>query len=90
MIIDVHTHAAPYSAFPDMHGTDFPTGEKLNRAKPVYEYFDGWMCDISGCRTERELPKTALDYIKYIEKVVGCRIKYVSVGAAREQYIVMD
>ncbi|MCD8344246.1 MAG: adenylosuccinate synthase, partial [Oscillospiraceae bacterium] len=28
----------------------FPSGEELNRAKPVYEYFDGFRCDISGCR----------------------------------------
>lgn len=67
----------------------FPTGGRLKRAKPVYEYFDGWESDISGCRTFEELPEAAQRYIKYIEKSVGCHIKYVSVGAAREQYIEM-
>lgn len=66
---------------------DFPTGERLNKAKPVYEYLDGFGCDISGCRTFEELPKAAQDYVKYIEKAVGCRISYVSVGAGRDEYI---
>ncbi|MDU1265995.1 MAG: adenylosuccinate synthetase, partial [Peptostreptococcus sp.] len=35
------------------------------------------------------LPQEAIDYIKYIEEAVDCKIKYVSVGAQREQYIVM-
>lgn len=50
----------------------------------------GWNCDISSCRKAEDLPKEALDYIKYIEKLVGCPIKYVSVGAEREAYITMD
>jgi adenylosuccinate synthase len=66
---------------------DFPTGERLNKAKPVYEYMDGFGCDISGCRSFDELPQAAKDYVKYIEKTVGCRISYVSVGAGRDEYI---
>lgn len=66
---------------------EFPTGITLEKATPVYEYMDGWMCDISSCKTEKELPAAALSYIKYIESAVGCPIKYVSVGASREQYI---
>ncbi len=68
---------------------DFPTGEALNKAKPVYEYLPGWNCDISGCRRAEDLPKAAYDYIKYIEKAVGTKISYVSVGADREAYIEM-
>lgn len=67
----------------------FPTGEKLNRAKPVYEYFDGWNCDISGCRSFSQLPTQAKEYIGFIQTQVGCPIKYVSVGAERDQYFQM-
>lgn len=66
---------------------DFPTGEALNVAKPVYEYVDGWKCDISGCRKKEDLPKEALNYILHLEELVGCKIKYVSVGAERDAYI---
>ena len=69
--------------------TEFPRGERLDKAKPVIEYLDGWKCDISGCKKVSDLPKAAFDYIKYVEKAVGCPITYVSVGAAREQYVVM-
>ena len=68
---------------------DFPIGDDLVRAKPVYEYLEGFKCDISKCRKPEDLPKEALDYVKYIEKAVGCHIKYVSVGAARDEYIEM-
>ena len=68
---------------------DFPMGHKLDIAKPVYEYFDGWKCDISACRSKDEFPENALKYIEYIEKAVGCPIEYVSVGAEREQYVKM-
>lgn len=67
----------------------FPAGDDLNKAKPVYEYLDGFHCDISSCRKKEDLPKAALSYIQFIEKEVGCPIKYVSVGASRDQYIEM-
>lgn len=76
--------------FGDQILDEFPIGEKLFKAEPVYEYKKGWMKDISGCRRLEDLPNEAIDYIKYLEEVVDCKIKYVSVGPERDQYIVMD
>ena len=56
-------------------------------AKPSYEYLPGFHCDISRCRTIEELPREAIDYIRFIEAAVDCPIRYVSVGAEREAYI---
>ena len=68
----------------------FPSGiEELNAAKPIYEYFPGFKCDISDCRTIADLPIEALNYIRYIERTIECPIKYVSVGAQRDAYITM-
>ena len=68
----------------------FPAGiEELNKAKPIYEYLPGFQSDISNCRTVEDLPKEALEYIRYIEKMIECPIKYVSVGAERDAYITM-
>ena len=69
--------------------TEFPYSTELEKAKPVVEYVKGWNCDISKCRKPEDLPKEAYDYIKYIEKAVNSKIKYVSVGASRDEYIVM-
>ena len=67
----------------------FPTGDKLIKAKPVYEYLDGFKTDISKCRKLEDLPEAAVKYIQFIENAVGCPIKYVSVGAGRDDYLVM-
>ena len=67
---------------------DFPAGSELEIAKPVYEYFEGWKQDISGCRKFEELPEAAQKYIAFLEKSVSCPIRYVSVGAEREQYFI--
>ena len=65
----------------------FPCGEKLAKAKPVVEYLDGFKTDISKCRNVGDLPKAAKDYISFVENAVGCPIKYVSVGASRDDYL---
>lgn len=69
--------------------TAFPSGGKLLRAKPVLEELDGFKTDISKCRKPEDLPAAALNYIRYIEDAVDCKIKYVSVGAGRDDYFLM-
>ncbi len=68
----------------------FPTGKALADAKPVYIYLDGWKEDISKVRNYADLPTNAQKYIDFIRDTLGCNIKYVSVGAARDEYFVMD
>lgn len=67
----------------------FPSGEALMKATPVYEYLDGWMEDISSCRSFDELPENAKKYVLYIQSATNCKIKYVSVGAGRDEYFEM-
>ena len=67
----------------------FPSFNILPKAKPVYEYLDGFKTDISKCRTVNDLPNNAVKYIKFIENAVGCPIKYVSVGPTRDDYLEM-
>ena len=66
---------------------DFPGGGRLERARPVLEFLPGWGCDIRSCRRWQELPAAARAYVEYLEKAVGCPIRYVSVGADRDAYI---
>ena len=69
---------------------EFPFTDVLDECKPVLQKVKGWNCDISGCRKKEELPKEALDYIRLLEKLCGCKITYVSVGAERDAYLKMD
>ncbi len=68
----------------------FPMGEALDNATPIVKYLPGWKCDITACRTWESLPQQAKEYVEYLEKAVGCKIKYVSVGAARDAYLVHE
>ena len=43
---------------------------------------------ITAVRRFEDLPQAAQDYVAYIEKVVGCKIKYISVGPERDACIV--
>ncbi len=65
----------------------FPMGQTLDTAQPVVEYLPGWHCDITGARSWEQLPKAAQDYVLYLEKAVGCKITYISVGAERDACI---
>lgn len=56
---------------------EFPTGDRLLRAKPVFQMMPGFG-DVSACRKKEELPQEALDYIAFLEKEVGCPIRFVS------------
>lgn len=68
----------------------FPSDiDELNAARPVYEYLPGFHCDISVCRRPEDLPREAMDYIRYIEKAINCPIRYVSVGPERDAYITL-
>ena len=67
--------------------TDFPTTDKLKRAKPVFEVLPGWRCDVRGIRTFEELPENCRRYIEFIEERIGFPITMVSNGPAREDII---
>ncbi|MBO4494954.1 MAG: adenylosuccinate synthase [Clostridiales bacterium] len=66
---------------------EFPFPVALKDAKPVIEYFDGWQCDISDIKKWEDLPENARKYVEFIEKEIGCKVTYVSVGAERDSII---
>ncbi len=59
----------------------------IHHAKPIYEYFDGWTEDLSGCRTFEELPENAQLYVKALERLSGARISAIGVGPKRDEII---
>jgi adenylosuccinate synthase len=65
------------------------TQSEFHHARPVYEFFDGWTEDISGCRHLEDLPKTAQRYVSSLEAVSGARFAAIGVGPGREDLITM-
>mgnify|MGYP000864384405 FL=1 len=66
----------------------FPITPLLNKAKPVYEYLNGWKCDISGIRSFGELPGNARKYVEFIEERIGYPIRLISDGPKRNDFII--
>lgn len=68
--------------------TEFPANfADLAHCTPIYEEFDGFDEDITGCRSFDELPQTVQNYIKELERLIDCPISMLGVGPARDQVI---
>lgn len=56
--------------------------------EPVYKEIPGWKTDLTTIKAEADFPKEFKNYIDFLEKELGARIKIVSVGPDREQTII--
>ncbi len=54
-------------------------------AKPIYKNLTGWEELPSQITSIKDLPKTLLDFIKFTEAYLGCKISIVSFGPDRSQ-----
>jgi adenylosuccinate synthase len=70
---------------------DFPGSLKvLGDCKPIYETLPGWSEDISGAQDMKDLPENVKKYLNRIEELTQTPIQIVSVGAERNQTIVLN
>ncbi|MBQ2983765.1 MAG: adenylosuccinate synthase [Candidatus Gastranaerophilales bacterium] len=58
--------------------------------EPIYETHQGWLKDISKCKTYEELPQNAKKYLARLEELLGIKITIISVGPDREQTIFVE
>lgn len=61
----------------------------LAEAKPIYEELEGWTEDLSGARHVEDLPDAARRYISRIEELVDTPVTLISVGAERDETILL-
>jgi adenylosuccinate synthase len=59
----------------------------LHHAVGQYEELPGWEEDITGCRSEDELPQAARDYLQFISDAAKVPVALISVGPGRDQVI---
>ena len=70
---------------------NFPTSsDRLAQCEPVYKTLPGWQQSTAHCRSLDDLPKAALDYLKFLAELMEVPIAIVSVGASREQTIIVE
>lgn len=63
---------------------------KVGRCEPIYEEMSGWKQDTTACKTWDELPENAKNYLKRLSELVNVKIGMVSIGARRDQSIIID
>jgi adenylosuccinate synthase len=61
--------------------------EVMARCEPRYVEFPGWLKSTTECKTWKELPPKARDYLKRIAEFSGARLAIASVGPDRSQTI---
>lgn len=59
----------------------------LDRAEVVYHEMPGWQKPTTHAKSFYDLPRQARDYVEYIEKFVGVKIKWIGTGPDREAMI---
>lgn len=60
---------------------------ELEKLKPVYKIFDGWIEDILDIKSFKDLPKNLKIYLEFIEKFLGAKVSIISTGPTREEVI---
>ncbi len=69
----------------------FPTNaRKFARCRPIYKTLPGWKQSTKNCRTLEDLPRQALDYLKFLAELMEVPIAIVSLGASRDQTIIVE
>lgn len=69
---------------------EFPENLEHNAIDVIYENFTGWKCDLSNCKSIADFPLELKKYLKFIENQLSVPIKYLSIGANREETICID
>lgn len=59
----------------------------LAECEPVYVEFEGWRTSTDKCKTFKQLPPKARNYLKAIAELTNAKLFIASVGPAREQTI---
>jgi adenylosuccinate synthase len=71
--------------------TEFPNAlHILKKCEPVYKELAGWSEDITGVKKFDDLPENTKNYLRQIEDLTETPIQIVSVGADREETIVLE
>ncbi|KAF5093769.1 hypothetical protein D0Z00_003867 [Geotrichum galactomycetum] len=61
----------------------------VEQVEVVYKTFPGWKASTSNCRKFEDLPAEAQTYLRYIEEFTGVPVKWVGVGPARDEMIIV-
>ena len=69
----------------------FPSSsEDFGNCKPIFQSIPGWKCSTEACRKLEDLPPKAMNYLRFLAELMEVPIAIVSLGANRDQTIVIE
>ena len=69
----------------------FPTSvEDFEQCNPIFKKLPGWRCSTENCRRLEDLPPAAMSYLRFLAEIMEVPIAIVSLGANRDQTIVIE
>jgi adenylosuccinate synthase len=70
---------------------ELPSSARLfAQCEPIYTTLPGWKQSTADCRSLEDLPTQALDYLKFLAELMEVPIAIVSLGASRDQTIIVE
>lgn len=70
---------------------ELPTSARqFARCQPIYQTLPGWQQSTADCRSLEDLPVQALNYLKFLAELIKVPIAIVSLGASRDQTIIVE
>ncbi len=70
---------------------DFPSSaRRFAECRPIFKTMPGWQQSTAHCRSLSDLPWQALDYLKFLAELMEVPIAIVSLGASRDQTIIVE
>jgi len=64
--------------------------DSYQNLEPVYVELPGWSESTVGIKSLDQLPRNALDYIRYIERIIEAPVDIISTGPDREETIILQ
>ena len=62
----------------------------LARCEPIFEELPGWDKPTASATKLSELPENALNYVRRLEELVGCKAQIISTGPSRGETIQVE
>ena len=62
----------------------------FEKCTPIFKKLSGWKCSTENCRRLEDLPPAAMSYLRFLAELMEVPIAIVSLGANRDQTIVIE
>ena len=78
-----------YQGIGEHETVEFAKADQLEMVKPIYVELPGWKQSTAGITSLNELPKEALNYIRFLEDEIEAPVDIISTGPDRLETLIL-